>query len=174
MKFWLLPAQGGPLRRLGRLTGLDAVYSHSGRWIAFTHQNGIWRTRADGSHVRCLTRLAGFPDGLAWSLHDRRLRFTLHDPWHQTSAIWQMGAQGRRPHPLLPGWSRFPSECCGQWTPDGRYFLFASAHQSGVPNLWALRAARWSWQRAPRGPASESDSASGKAESGLPGSISYG
>src|SRR5260370_3503277 len=29
-------------------------------------------------------------------------------------------------HPLLPGWRDPPAECCGNWSPDGRYFFFLS------------------------------------------------
>jgi Tol biopolymer transport system component len=43
-------------------------------------------------------------------------------------------------HPLLPGWSDPPTECCGSWTPDGKYFLFTS-ERSGVENVWAIREA---------------------------------
>ena len=46
-------------------------------------------------------------------------------------------------HPLLAGWrqpnhksdiSGLSGECCGRWTPDGKYFVFDSGGQ-----LWALR-----------------------------------
>jgi Tol biopolymer transport system component len=38
---------------------------------------------------------------------------------------------------LLAGWNRTPSECCGNWTPDGKYFLFQSA-RNGANNVWAI------------------------------------
>jgi Tol biopolymer transport system component len=41
----------------------------------------------------------------------------------------------RRRH---PGWSPSPSECCGNWTPDGKYFVF-QAVRDGTANVWALR-----------------------------------
>ena len=41
--------------------------------------------------------------------------------------------------PLLPGWSSPPSECCGNWTPDGSYFVFQSAHVADTISLWAIR-----------------------------------
>jgi len=33
---------------------------------------------------------------------------------------------------LLPAWHTPPNECCGQWTPDGKYFVFQSE-----ANIWA-------------------------------------
>ena len=38
---------------------------------------------------------------------------------------------------LLPGWNNPVRECCGRWTPDGRYFLFVSTHNRRT-NIWAL------------------------------------
>jgi Tol biopolymer transport system component len=45
----------------------------------------------------------------------------------------------RHLHPLLPGWSNPQAECCGTWTPDGRYFVFQSEHVANTSNLWAIR-----------------------------------
>jgi WD40 repeat protein len=39
---------------------------------------------------------------------------------------------------LLPDWNSPAQECCGQWTPDGKYFLFSSG-RGGNSNIWALR-----------------------------------
>ena len=40
-------------------------------------------------------------------------------------------------HPLLP-WNQPPNECCGNWTPDGEYFVFRSI-RNDVRNVWAIR-----------------------------------
>jgi hypothetical protein len=44
-------------------------------------------------------------------------------------------------HPLLPGWNEFPDECCGQWTPDGRYFVFRSQRRWQT-DLWIISEGR--------------------------------
>jgi hypothetical protein len=46
---------------------------------------------------------------------------------------------GTHLHPLLPGWSSPPAECCGNWTPDGNYFVFQSEHVANASALWAIR-----------------------------------
>jgi len=53
----------------------------------------------------------------------------------QTSvlSLWEVSAQGTNLRPLLAGWHNPPNECCGQWTADGRYFVFWSQGQ-----VWAL------------------------------------
>src|SRR5262249_2997944 len=38
-----------------------------------------------------------------------------------------------------------PDECCGKWTPDGKYFVFQSNHQ-----LWALADSRSPFRSAPK------------------------
>ncbi len=40
-------------------------------------------------------------------------------------------------HPLLPGWNQAPAECCGNWTPDGKHFVFQSAH-GGKTEIWTV------------------------------------
>ena len=42
-------------------------------------------------------------------------------------------------------------ECCGAWTPDGRYFVFRSRRE-GVSNLWAVEEKSSWWQRTNHNP----------------------
>ena len=75
----------------------------------------------------------------------RRKPDTLRRLGSQTriSSLWQVLADGTNLHPLLADWrqsnrksdiSGLSGECCGQRTPDGKYFVFESGGQ-----LWALR-----------------------------------
>jgi Tol biopolymer transport system component len=53
--------------------------------------------------------------------------------------LWEIGADGSSPHPLLPGWHNPPRECCGLWTPDGRYYVFQStADNKTASDLFVL------------------------------------
>jgi Tol biopolymer transport system component len=51
--------------------------------------------------------------------------------------LWEIQANGSHPHPLLPEWSNPLQECCGSWTPDGKYFVFQSDHD-GKTQIWAI------------------------------------
>ena len=53
-------------------------------------------------------------------------------------SLWEVSIDGKNPHPLLPDWNLPPSECCGNWTPDGRYYVFQST-RNGRTDIWALR-----------------------------------
>ncbi len=149
MPLWRIPLQGGPPQRLGRIVAADAAYAHNGRWLAYCHRQSLWLANPDGAHPRRLIRLPGIPGAIAWSPHDRRLRFSLYHPLRGHNELWQIRRDGSHLQALLPG-SR-ANACCGNWTPDGRYFLYTSG-AGGENNLWALRSRRWQWRRAPRGP----------------------
>jgi len=58
------------------------------------------------------------------------------DPKNRT--LWEAAADGSNLHPLLPGWHSPATECCGDWTPDGRYFVFQSTH-NGRTDIWLMR-----------------------------------
>ena len=68
----------------------------------------------------------GVPAWIRWSPDAKKLRFTVNDLKTGTESLWEAGADGTDLHRLLPGWNNPPSECCGAWTPDGRYFVFQS------------------------------------------------
>jgi Tol biopolymer transport system component len=63
-------------------------------------------------------------------------------------------------HALLSGWNNPSQECCGNWTPDGKYFVFQST-RNGQMHIWAIpdkgglfRKARWEPAELTAGPAS--------------------
>ncbi len=33
---------------------------------------------------------------------------------------------------MLPGWHDADGQCCGHWTPNGKFFLFASGELGGI------------------------------------------
>jgi Tol biopolymer transport system component len=53
-----------------------------------------------------------------------------------SSRLWEVSTNGTNVRPLFPDW-RDP-QCCGTWTPDGKYFVFEAANK-GRTNIWAVR-----------------------------------
>jgi hypothetical protein len=54
---------------------------------------------------------------------------------HQSRFAWEVSRDGSYPHPVVPRWNTPPDEASyGQWTPDGRYYIF----YSGKSAIWAL------------------------------------
>jgi Tol biopolymer transport system component len=133
--FWLVPTLSGMPRRLGDLVGWSGTWSPDGQKVLYTKGGGLFLARSDGSESRRLVSVAGVPSWPRWSPDGTLLRFSLADTKTNSTSLWEVSADGTNLHPLLPGWS---SECCGNWTPDGKYFVFRSAH-SGLSAIWAIR-----------------------------------
>jgi DNA-binding winged helix-turn-helix (wHTH) protein/Tol biopolymer transport system component len=140
---WLVPTAGGAARRVGGVIAHAATWLAGGRQIAFANGNDLFTASTDGSDRRKVLVLPKRAFWLRASPDGRRLRFTLRDPSTNSLSLWEANTDGSGLRELLPGWNDSPSECCGTWTPDGRYFLFQSA-RGGMASLWALPEGRHS------------------------------
>jgi Tol biopolymer transport system component/DNA-binding winged helix-turn-helix (wHTH) protein len=133
----ILPLPGGSPRTLANLVAHDGAWSPDGRTIAYAAGQEIREATSDGSRPRTLLRSSGIPFWPRWSPDGSRLRFTVRDENGGTS-IWEAGANGGNPHPLFAGSRDTSGECCGNWSPDGQYFVFQATHL-GRTSLWAVR-----------------------------------
>src|SRR5579863_4025126 len=136
--FWILPIPAGEPHRLGGLLGHDATWSPDGSRIAYAKGSDVLVARGDGNESRQLVTTPGRPWWLRWSPDGTQLRFTVYDPKTNSFALWEVLADGSNLHPLLSGWNNPPAECCGNWTPDGNYFVFQSTRE-GRTAIWAIR-----------------------------------
>ena len=134
--FWIVPTLGGNAERIPNVTAHDATWAPDGKHIVYAEGNALFSAGLDGRDARKMIDLPGWAFWLRWSLNGEKLRFSLRDPAHQTTSLWEM--EGGRAHPLLPEWSHPESECCGGWTADGKYFVFQSRH-GGRSDLWMRR-----------------------------------
>jgi eukaryotic-like serine/threonine-protein kinase len=133
---WGVPVLGGTPRRLGDLVGHAGAWSPDRQSIVYANGNDILLAKSDASQPRRLLTVGGTASDLRWSPDGAVLRFTVNDPQTNARSIWQASADGANLHPLLAGWNTTPNECCGNWTPDGKYFVF-QAVRDGTANLWA-------------------------------------
>ena len=154
---WTLPLPAGSPRRLG--VTVDGFNSYSARWSAdgqqlvYSKGSEIWIAKADGSEATRILSVQGRPIQPAFSPDGKRIRFTLFDAAAHTSALWEIRADGSNLHAVLPGWHNPAHECCGIWTPDGRYFLFRSTlHSDSFGDIFALPDRTGLLQRAPSTP----------------------
>jgi Tol biopolymer transport system component len=98
--------------------------------LVFTKDSNIFLASADGTAARLLVTLNGKPQMARFSPDGTHIRFTLYDVAKLSSSLWEVGVDGKNPHSLLPGWRNPPLECCGEWTADGRYYLFLSGKET--------------------------------------------
>jgi Tol biopolymer transport system component len=136
---WALPVLGGLPRRLGDTLGHAGAWSPDGQRLVYAKGNELFLARSDGTDSHSLVGLPGWPLSPQWSANGAMLRLTLQDQKTNAKALWEVSADGKDPHPLLPGWHNPSSECCGMWTPGGKHFVFSSEG-----SIWELQE-KFSW-----------------------------
>jgi Tol biopolymer transport system component/predicted Ser/Thr protein kinase len=133
---WILPVVGGSPRRLGDLLGHDGTWSSNGHEILYANAHDLMLAYGTETH-----KLVSLP-GTAWwprfSPDGTVVRFSINDPRDDSWTLWEVSAKGTNLHPLLPGWNQPANECCGNWTADGKYFLFQATRDGGT-QIWGLR-----------------------------------
>lgn len=148
---WVVPTVGGSGQRLGEaLASETAIWSHDGRSIIYGHDNQIYTVPAAGGDPTQLLTAPGFVICVRLAPDSSVLRYTVRDFASGGTSLWESSADGRNPHPLDLGWKTTAQqwgegEYGGDWTPDGKYFVFR-ASRDGVESFWAVRE-KGSWLR---------------------------
>jgi eukaryotic-like serine/threonine-protein kinase len=149
---WIFPVLGGSPRRLVNVLAFDAAWTPDGQKITYSHGTDLYVASKEGRDPQKLVTVAGRARWLRWSPDGRVLRFTLFEPKVSSSSLWEVSAEGIHLHALLPGWNNPPAECCGNWTPDGKHFIFQST-RNGATNLWVIGEKGGLFQKARHEPA---------------------
>ena len=138
---WALPTLGGSPSRLADLQGISGAWSPDGQKLIFTNGTTLYVANADGTASRKLADLpgplgAGAVDSTspAWSPDGQTIALNLYDAKTQLLYLWGLTADGTNLHKMFPDWHTSTGDCCGSWTPDGKYFVFESGGQ-----IWAAR-----------------------------------
>ena len=129
---WSMPVLGGSPRKLGDIDAQSAAFSPDGRTIVYANGNDLFLANSDGGDPRKLITLPDAALDLAWSPNGSVIRFRMAGRANGQGALWELASNGTNLHLLFPGWHTPPTECCGRFTPDGRYFVFQSQG-----NIWA-------------------------------------
>jgi len=131
---WAVGVPGGPAHLITKVDNTwNQRFSPDGKYIAYSDgrkgQEGLYVMRRDGADVRKLGTMKVIDD-LAWSPDGGRIRFTDHN------SLWEVSLTGANLHAVFPKWKGPAGQCCGQWTPDGDFFLFL-AGGPGSEQIWA-------------------------------------
>jgi len=133
---WIVPVTGGSPRRLDDLIAHDGAWSPDKRLVAFAAGDGLFLLDSNNEKRKIFTA-SGIALWPRWSPDGKRLRFTVEDSSTASSALWEIRADGIGAHLVLPGWNKPSVECCGEWSRDGRYYVFQTgtfAHS----DIWAV------------------------------------
>jgi serine/threonine protein kinase/Tol biopolymer transport system component len=131
---WIFPVLGGSPHRIGDIEALDAKWSPDGKTLAYSTGDDLFVARIDGTESRKVasTKTLAFIMNPVFSPDETFLRFDSTNTI--VSLLWEASLDHMDAHPLLPGWTQPPySECCGNWSTDGKYFLYQSKGQ-----IWAI------------------------------------
>ena len=133
---WFQPLPGGDPRRIGDLESQSAAFTLDGKQIVYTDGATINIADRDGSNAHKLADLSGWGFWPTVSPDGKKIRAMVADPEYNGS-LWEIGSDGNDLHRLTTVPKDLFDVAYGRWTPDGRYFLFANAHQ-GRTDIWAI------------------------------------
>lgn len=128
---WIAPILGGAAKRLE--SGEGGAFSPDGDSVIYSNLGGdIFMVRVDGSDKHKMASAGSISGGFSWSPDGKSIRFD------KDGQLWEMTSDGSGMHRLLPDWKEPGSQCCGQWTPGGRFYLFRVYTRSGGGPIWGI------------------------------------
>ncbi len=134
-KMWKQPLPAGEPRSMG-FESNDARLFPDGRLVV-ADGSSLYVADSDGSNRRKLTDVAGSAFSLSVSPDGRRVRFTVLGD-NLLYSIWQVNSDGTGLQQVhLKNFPQTIGEVAGNWSRDGKYFLFQTEHE-GRWDLWAI------------------------------------
>jgi len=135
---WSVPVLGGYPRRLESQMARSAHFSPDGRLIVYADLNSVYVSDKDGSNMRKIWDAPGDTDVPYFSPDSRRVRVTVGGALGGPSPkIWELNVGGSSPHRLRMDWPDDADQENGEWTPDGKRFIFLSRRE-GLGNIYEL------------------------------------
>ena len=139
---WLVSALGGSPRRLGHFLAQAAQWSPDQQSIVYADQHTIYRCDPDGANIAKIWDAPGYVEEFRFSPDGQNLTATVSGVGRSNPRLWSLKADGSKAHLLLPDWPVDQSQWSGQWTSDGRRFVFTSDRE-GRANIYELVPPRW-------------------------------
>jgi Tol biopolymer transport system component len=106
--------------------------------LLVSHQALLWAVPKAGGAARKFADPGNFSWWLRWSPDGKRLRFTRNEVGTEGNDQWEISADGTNPHSVLAGWHEGEAKTFGNWTADGKYFVFILGNAIH-DDIWAVR-----------------------------------
>jgi Tol biopolymer transport system component len=129
-----LPLPAGQPRRVGGIIANTAIWGPGGK-LYFTRDKDLYIAEHDGANPKKIATMPGTIGFLRFSPDKQRLSLTLGSDVNGIISIWMAKADGSDVHPLYPNWAGIPTDCCGTWTSDGKYF-FMESQRGGAEDIF--------------------------------------
>ena len=146
---WSVPVLGGYPRMVRSQIARSAHWSPDGRSVVYVDLKSISVSDRDGSNLRKIWEAPKRLDAAYFSPDSRHIRVTvlgdnvnIGGPSADSHKIWELNADGSNSHRLMLDWPEDADQEEGQWTPDGKHFVFFS-RRDGTSNLYELIEPRW-------------------------------
>ena len=133
---WVQPLPAGEPQRVGAIEASSGSFYPDGQRIIYTKGKTVYAASKDGSNEQKLADIGDFVWAPRVSPDGRRVRVNA-GYMDLSRSIWDIGEDGKNAQELLKGWHDPPNECCGNWTLDGKYFVFQSI-RSSRSDIWAI------------------------------------
>jgi hypothetical protein len=129
-----------PLNDVPVIRDFDGVtWSPDGKRVVYASGFDLYVAQSDGTEPRKLFTTKGIVSSPVWSPDGKSVRFAATESAKtDVDALFEVSAEGGEPRKVTPKWPNTSSQCFGNWTPDGKYFLFL-ADCGGRANIWAIR-----------------------------------
>jgi Tol biopolymer transport system component len=145
-----VPLPKGKPRRLGEVKAAGGAWGPEGK-LYFSRDKDLYVAEHDGSSPKKLATMPGMITYLSFSPDNKRMSLTIGNELTATFANWEANADGSDAHPLYPEWDGLPQDCCGNWTPDSRYFVFES-QRGGGDDIYVRDERLPFWKKQPKAP----------------------
>ncbi|HEY2544721.1 MAG TPA: winged helix-turn-helix domain-containing protein [Candidatus Acidoferrum sp.] len=137
----------------GSLQNIDGIACNDASWapgdkLVCVKGSDIFLADADGSAPRKLLTAPGPASHARFSPDGTRLRFTVGNKHVELHKIWEARADGTGVHEILTSLTDSEDRCCGEWSPDGRYYFFQS-ERNGATRIWVLPERHSFWTKTP-------------------------
>jgi Tol biopolymer transport system component len=134
---WIVPVVGGTPRRFVDLPGEDGTWLANGN-LLISNENKLIEITPGAGNRTFVELPPPFLTSwfLRWSPDGRKLRLTVGSAVH--NQIWEASSDGKQFRQILADWKEAEDPLQGNWTPDGKYYIFQASHP-GRSDLWAIR-----------------------------------
>jgi DNA-binding winged helix-turn-helix (wHTH) protein/Tol biopolymer transport system component len=153
-ELWVQPLPAGTPHRVGNIYASAACYTPDGRGILYADGHSLVRIDRDGNNAHELSSVQGVVRGLRYSPDGKRIRFYIDHTsgWHDGGKIlWELDANGRNLHVLLPSQTELPFQCCGNWSPNGQQYFYQAGRGTDQA-IWVMPEQRFIFGGRPGSP----------------------